>query len=293
VAIPGVPGGSVSISRIFRDDLFAGQVALVTGGGTGIGVAIARELARLGAQVVIASRKPENVEKASKGLSAELGREVTGLVCDIREREAVASTVAAVLQRHGKLDLLVNNGGGQFFAPAETITAKGWDAVVSTNLTGTWNMTRAVADAWMLAHGGCVVNITMLTHGAFPGMTHSVAARAGVEAMTRTLAIEWANRGIRINSIAPGFVASSGIKRYPAGLGIIEQMKSLVPMERLATCEEIAWSVAWLASPAGAYLTGQTITIDGGKELWGSWWPIPDPPGMTPVEVPVEPWEEG
>jgi citronellol/citronellal dehydrogenase len=292
VAIPGVPGGSVSTSRIFRDDLFDGQVALVTGGGTGIGVAIARELGRLGARVVIASRKAENVDKASKGLSEELGREVTGLVCDIREREAVSATVASVLQRFGKIDLLVNNGGGQFFAPAETITPKGWDAVVSTNLTGTWNMTRAVADAWMLAHGGAVVNITMLTHGAFPGMTHSVAARAGVEAMTRTLAIEWASRGIRINSIAPGFVASSGIKRYPAGLGIVEQMKSLVPMKRLATTEEIAWSVAWLASPAGAYLTGQTITIDGGKELWGSWWPIPDPPGMTPVEVPVEPWEE-
>lgn len=282
-------------SKIFREDLFAGQVALVTGGGTGIGVATARELAKLGAKVVIASRKPENIERAARGLTAELGlqgdREILGLVCDIRDREAAEKTVGAVLERHGRLDLLVNNGGGQFFAPAETIAPKGWDAVVATNLTGTWNMTRAAADAWMLAHGGTILHVTMLTRGAFPGMSHSVAARAGVEAMTRTLAVEWANRGIRINAIAPGFVASSGIKRYPAGLGIIEQMKSLVPLKRLATTEEIAWTVAWLASPAGAYITGQVVTIDGGKELWGSWWPIPDPAGMTPVEVPAEPWE--
>ncbi|MEQ1503186.1 MAG: SDR family oxidoreductase [Myxococcota bacterium] len=278
-------------SRIFRDDLFSGQVALVTGGGTGIGVAVARELGKLGATVVIASRKPENIEPAAAGLSEELGRPVYGELCDIRDRDSTERLAKGVVERFGRIDLLVNNGGGQFLAPAETITPKGWDAVVATNLTGTWNLTRAVADAWMLAHGGSVVSITMLTRRTFPGMAHSVAARAGVEAMTRTLAIEWVSKGMRLNCIAPGIVASSGLSRYPAGLGVMETMKSMIPMKRLATCEEIAWAVAWLASPAGAYVTGQVITIDGGKELWGDWWPIADPPGMTPVEIPKEPWE--
>ena len=279
-------------SRIFRDDLLKDQVAVVTGGGTGIGVAIARELACQGANVVIASRKPENIEPAARGLTDEVGRTVVGEICDIRDRDATAGLVQRTLDRYGRIDILVNNGGGQFFSPAEAITPKGFDAVVATNLTGTWNLTRAVADAWMLAHGGSVVHITMLTHGAFPGMAHSVAARAGVEAMTRTLAIEWASRGIRMNCVAPGYVASTGISRYPAGLELIQTMKSKVPMKRLATCEEVAWCVAWLAGPAGAYMTGQVVTIDGGKELWGDWWAIPDPPEMTPVELPKEPWEE-
>jgi len=281
----------VSASEIFAAGLFDGQTAIVTGGGTGIGVAIARELGKLGAHVVIASRKEENIRPAADGLSEELGREVQGEICDIRDRDAVAGMVQRVLERTGRIDVLVNNGGGQFFSPAEAISPKGFDAVVATNLTGTWNMTRAVADAWMLKHGGRILSITMLTRGAFPGMTHSVAARAGVEAMTRTLAVEWASKGIRINCIAPGFVASSGINRYPQGLDLVNTMKSRVPLKRLASCEEIAWHAAFLSSPAGAYVTGQTITVDGGKELWGDMWPIADPPDMEPVVIPKEPWE--
>jgi NAD(P)-dependent dehydrogenase (short-subunit alcohol dehydrogenase family) len=279
-------------SRLFRDDLLSGQVALVTGGGTGIGAAIARELTRLGATVVIASRKEAHIRPAAEGLSAELGRTVHGEILDIRDRDALNAGVSRILAAHGRIDVLVNNGGGQFFSPAEAITPKGWDAVIATNLTGTWNATRAVADAWMLAHGGVIVNVTMLTRRTFPGMAHSVAARSGVEAMSRTLAIEWANRGIRVNCVAPGYVASSGLKRYPAGLALVEKMQSLVPLKRLASCEEIAWWVAFLASPAGAYVTGQTLTVDGGKELWGDYWPIPDPPGLGPVVVPPEPWED-
>lgn len=278
-------------SRLFRDDLLTGRVALVTGGGTGIGAATARELGRLGATVVIASRKEEHVRPAAEGLSAELGRPVTGRICDIRDREAVDRLVKDTLAAHGRLDVLVNNGGGQFFSPADLITPKGWDAVVATNLTGTWNVTRAAADAWMLAHGGCVVNVTMLTHRTFPGMAHSVAARAGVEAMTRTLAVEWASRGIRINSVAPGLVASSGLERYPAGLDVVGSMSKHVPLKRFATTEEIAWWIAFLATPAGAYVTGQTLVVDGGKELWGDWWEIPDPPNPERVVIPKEPWE--
>jgi NAD(P)-dependent dehydrogenase (short-subunit alcohol dehydrogenase family) len=279
-------------SPIFRDDLLAGKVALVTGGGTGIGAAITRELTRLGATVVIASRKPENIEPAAAGLTEELGRPVHGRILDIRDRESVRALMSGIVSEFGALDIVVNNGGGQFFSPAEAISDKGWDAVVATNLTGTWNVTRAAADAWMLKNGGTILNITMLTGRAFPGMAHSVAARSGVEAMTRTLAVEWANKGIRINSIAPGFVASSGIKRYPAGLELISQMRSFVPMKRLATCDEIAWAVAFLASPAGAYITGETMTIDGGKTLWGDWWPIPDPEDVGTIDIPTEPWEK-
>lgn len=278
-------------SRIFRDDLLAGQVALVTGGGTGIGLAVARELASLGAEVTIASRKASHIGPAAAGLSAELGRAVSGATVDIRDRESCAAVVRTVLDQHGRLDLLVNNGGGQFLSPAEHITPKGWDAVVGTNLTGTWNLTRAAADAWMLAHGGHVVNITMLTTRTFPGMAHSVAARSGVEAMSRTLAVEWAQKGIRLNCVAPGLIASSGLNNYPDGLQLARQIQSTVPLKRLGTVEDIAWAVAWLASPAGAYLTGQLITIDGGRSLWGDWWPIPDPEPLPEVHLPRAPWE--
>ncbi|HMV68434.1 MAG TPA: SDR family oxidoreductase [Myxococcota bacterium] len=278
-------------SRIFRDDLLAGQVCLVTGGGTGIGAACARELGRLGATVVIASRKAEHVGPAAEGLTAELGRPVYGEVLDIRDREACDALARALVERFGRVDVLVNNGGGQFMSPAEMIRGKGFDAVIATNLTGTWNLTRAVADAWMLGHGGRVVNITMLTRRGFPGMAHSVASRAGVEAMTRTLAVEWASRGILLNCVEPGLIASSGIRNYPDGVGMMTELQRTVPLKRLGSVDEIAWLVAFLAGPAGAYVTGQTWVVDGGKELWGDGWPIPDPDVMPPVVVPVEPWE--
>lgn len=280
------------MSSIFRPDLLSGRVALVTGGATGIGVATARELLALGADVVIASRKLPNIERAAAGLSAEAGRSVTGLSVDIRDRDSVDALVRAAMERHGRIDILVNNGGGQFFAPADTITPRGFDAVVQTNLTGTWNLTRAVADAWMLANGGRVVNITMLTGRGFGGMAHSVAARAGVEGMTRTLAVEWAPRGVLVNAIAPGYIASSGLERYPAGLAWARQLQSAVPLKRLGTCDEVAWLVAFLASPAGAYITGQTLSVCGGRSLWGEHWPIPDPEPLPEIVIPKQPWDE-
>jgi len=281
----------VVMSNVFKDGLFDGKVCLVTGDGTGIGVAIARELGGLGATVIIASRKAANIEPAAAGLSKELGRKVHGAICDIRDRDSVTALFNSIIDEHGRIDVLVNNGGGQFFSPAEAITPNGFDAVVGTNLTGTWNMIRGAADCWMLANGGAIVNITMLTQRTFTGMAHSHAARSGVEALTRTLSVEWANRDIRINCIAPGFIASSGLKRYPAGLDLMKNMVSLVPQKRAGTCEEIAWAAAYLAGPAGSYVTGQTWTVDGGKELWGDWWPIPDPDPIPKIEIPVEPWE--
>lgn len=279
-------------SAFFRPDLLAGKVAVVTGGGTGIGAAVARELGGMGATMVIASRKEAHVGPAAAGLSRELGRPVDGRLVDIRDRDAVARLVEGVMAAHGRIDVLVNNGGGQFFSPAEQITPKGWDAVVATNLTGPWNLTRAVADAWMLAHGGAIVNVTMLTSRNFGGMTHSIAARAGVEAMTRNLAVEWAPRGIRVNAVAPGYIASSGFRNYPGGEQFATEIQRAVPMKRLGTTREAAAAVAFLASPAASYVTGQTLVVCGGRSLWGDHWPIPDPEPLPTVELPTEPWEE-
>jgi len=279
-------------SRLFRSDMLRGKVVLITGGGTGIGAAIAREVGHAGATVVIASRKAEHIEPAAAGLSEEIGRKVHGVVCNIRDRDAVTACVEEVVGTAGSLDVLVNNGGGQFLSPAEQIRPKGWDAVIETNLTGTWNMTRAAADAWMLKNGGRVVNITMLTNRGFPGMTHSVASRAGVEAMTRSLSVEWAAKGIQLNCVQPGIIASNGMRNYPAGQQMAEAYQSEVPAKRLGTCEEVAWMVAFLAGPGGAYITGQILTVDGGRSLWGRTWPIPDPDVMPEVVLPVEPWEQ-
>ncbi len=278
-------------SRIFRSDLLAGKTALITGGATGIGASIAREFGHLGANVVIASRKPDRIAAAARGLSEETGREVHGIPCDIRDRDAVAALVDGALVKTGRLDILVNNGGGQFFAPAATITPRGWDAVVATNLTGTWNLTQAAANKWMLQNGGRIMSITMNTVRGFPGMTHSTAARAGVEGMTRTLAVEWATHKIQVNCIAPGVIASSGLKTYPDAENMIAEVQREIPSKRLGTCEEIAWCAAWLAGPSGDYVTGQTIIVDGGRTLWGKTWPIPDPDKLPPVVLPMQPWE--
>ena len=278
-------------SQIFRSDLLSGQVAVVTGGGTGIGAYIAAELGRLGATLVIASRKKDRIEASAEKLSELLGAPVTGLACDIRDRDATAALAAAVIEKHGRIDMLINNGGGQFMSPAELITPRGWDAVVGTNLTGTWNLTRSVADAWMLKNGGRIINITMLTRRGFPGMVHSVAARSGVEAMTRTLAIEWAGYGVQINCVQPGVIASGGLRNYPDGENLARSIQAEIPMKRLGTCDDVAWMVAFLASPAGRYITGQIMTVDGGRELWGRTWPVADPKELPEVDLGGLPWE--
>lgn len=276
----------------FRDDVLTGQVALVTGGGTGIGLAIARALGQQGARVIIASRKLEKIQPAADGLSEELGSPVTGLQIDIRDRDRVAAAVAEVMASHERIDVLVNNGGGQYISSAEHISPRGWDAVVATNLTGTWNLTQAVANASLLEHGGRVINVTMLTARGFPGMAHSVAARAGVEGLTRTLAVEWATRGVRVNCVAPGIIASSGLENYPAGLELGRAQQSYIPVKYLGSCEDIAWTVAFLAGPGGGYITGQTLVVDGGRTLWGDTWPIPDPDELPEVVLPTQPWEQ-
>ena len=277
---------------LFQSQLLQDQVAVITGGATGIGASITQHLAQLGATVVIASRKEENIKAAAAGFSKMLQVPVYGIACDIRDRDAVHNLVSKTLEQHGKIDLLVNNGGGQFFSAAQDIRPKGWDSVIATNLTGTWNLIRETANQWMLKNGGKIVNITMLTDRGFPGMAHSCAARAGVEGLTKSLAVEWANRNIKINCIQPGIIASSGMKNYPAGVAVAKSSQAEIPMKRLGTCDDIAHLVCFLASSAGEYITGQIWAVDGGRNLWGKTWPIPNPSKLPEVEIHQWPWDK-
>ena len=279
----------MTFRSIFRDGLFEGRVALVSGGGTGLGAAISEELARLGARVVIASRRRENVEPTARGLSRELGVEIVPLVCNIRERAQVDALFEEVAKRFGRLDFLVNNGGGQFPGHAETYSDKGFKAVIDTNLTGTWSMCQAAAQRFMFAHGGRIVNIVANMWRGFPNLMHTGAARAAVVNMTQTLAVEWASRGIRINCVAPGTIRTTGMRVYPKQL--IEAAWREIPLKRLGSAEEISAAVCYLLSPAADFVTGETLRVDGGGSLWGDTFVIPDPPRPPDLSIPPMPAE--
>ena len=261
-------------SRIFAPDLLEGQVVIVTGGGTGLGRATAVELTECGAQVVVAGRRIEPLEETVR-MCAE-GRS-EAVACDIREEEQVVELVQGTLDRHGRIDTLVNNAGGQYMSPAEDITAKGFDTVVRLNLGGTWLMTHAVATRAMIpASGGKVVNVTLSPHHGLPAMAHSSAARAAVENMTRVLSIEWARFQIKLTAIAAGHFETEALEKYPEP--VRQNAARTVPLGRLGRPEEHAWLVAYLASPAGDYYSGCVITLDGARDNWFGPWP---PPGLT------------
>jgi citronellol/citronellal dehydrogenase len=244
-----------------------GRTALVTGGGSGIGRASALLLARLGARVCVVGRTPETLD-VTVALGAEAGSvPITTAVCDVREPEQVDALLDTVLVDLGRIDILLNNAGGQFVAPAESVPYKGFRAVTRLNLDATWYLTARVAERSMLPHGyGKVISITMSPHRGTPGMAHSSAARAAVESLTRTLAVEWGPRGVRLVCIAPGFVHTDAIAKYgidPAALAAV------VPVPRMQTADEVAALVGFLAGPAGDYITGTTITADGGLDVAG------------------------
>jgi citronellol/citronellal dehydrogenase len=256
-------------------------VALVSGGGSGLGRATALELASLGARVVVCGRREDPlVETAELG---EGGR-VEARVCDVREEDEVESLVDWTLDRHGRIDLLVNNAGGQYLTPAEDITPKGFRTVVRLNVEGTWLMTHAVATQAMIPagpdghpRGGKIVNVTLSPHHGMPGMAHSSAARAAVENLTRVLSIEWARFGIRLTAIAAGQFATETLRtKYPKA--VVEGVAGTIPLGRLGTEEEFAWLVAHLASPAGDFFSGAVLTIDGARDNWFGSWP---PAGLT------------
>ncbi len=259
---------------IFCPDLFAGQVIIVTGGGTGIGRATAHELASLGAHVVLASRKQENLERVRDEITAA-GGSASLHVCNIRDEQQIRDLFEAVISEHGAVHGLFNNGGGQYLSPAENVTPKGWRAVVETNLTGTFFMCQQAYHSYMGEHGGAIVNMLMDHWRGFPGMVHSGAARAGIENFTRTLAVEWAHRGIRINAVAPGVIQSSGLETYgEANRPFLEQGQRDLPFRRMGTESEVAAVVTFLLSPAASYISGQTIRVDGASSLWHKTWDI-------------------
>lgn len=262
------------MGELFAAGLFEGQVAIVTGGGTGIGLAVARELGRLGARVAICGRRPDPLAAAAAALEAE-GITVHHRTADIRDPESIGAFVGSVRDAFGGADILVNNAGGQFPSPAQHISPRGFEAVVRNNLLGTWNFTHAVASAFLIpAQRGRVVNVTAQIVRGFPGMAHTGAARAGVENLTKSLAVEWAQFGIRVNAVAPGVIKTSGTAQYPPEL-LVNAVKA-TPLRRLGAAREVSHLVAYLASRYADFITGQTFTIDGGMSLWGDQWPIPD-----------------
>jgi NAD(P)-dependent dehydrogenase (short-subunit alcohol dehydrogenase family) len=263
---------------IFAKGLFEGQVALITGGGSGIGLACAHELAELGAKIAILGRKIEKIEAAVAALEERgaAASQIFGSACDIREPSSVASYVGSVLERFGRIDVLINNAGGQFPAPAEAMSPKGWEAVIRNNLNGTFYMTREVGTRAMIpARRGRVVNVTAMVARGFPGMSHTGAARAGVENLTKSLAVEWAQYNVRVNAVAPGTIRSSGTSQY--GEEVLEIARRATPVRRLGSPEEVARLIAFLASDQSDFITGAVYAIDGGASLWGDIWTIPDP----------------
>ena len=262
-------------SKLFQPGLLDGQVALVSGGGSGLGRAGALELAALGARVVVCGRRAEPL--AETAARADGGR-VEAQPCDIREEDQVEALVDGVLERHGRIDLLLNNAGGQYMTPAEDITPKGFRTVMRLNVEGTWLMTHAVATRAMMEgpgakpRGGKIVNVTLSPHHGLPGMAHSSAARAAVENLTRVLSIEWARFGIRLTALAAGHFATDTLRtKYPKA--VVEGVAGTVPLGRLGTEEEFAWLVAYLATPAGDYLSGAILTLDGARDNWFGAWP--------------------
>ena len=255
----------MSYRSVFAPGLFAGQLAVITGGGSGIGRCTAHELAALGAHVVLIGRNPDKL-RAVEAEIAEDGGQASHVVCDIRQEDAVRQSVAAIVARHGAIDALINNAGGQYMTPVEQISAKGWQAVIDTNLTGGFLMARECFTQSMQARGGSIVNIVADFWGSMPGMAHSGAARAGMVSFTETSAAEWATRGVRVNAVAPGYIASSGMDHYPeAARPMLREMPKTVPLGRLGTEAEVSAGIVFLLSPAASFISGTVLRIDGAR----------------------------
>ena len=269
---------------VFRPDLFTGQVHWVTGGGSGIGRCVAHELASLGATVVISGRSQDKLDRVAAEISADGGRCHTAAF-DIRDEAAVRANVAAVIAEWGPVHGLVNNAGGQYPAPLQTIGKKGFEAVLANNLTGGFLMMRELFTQSMQAHGGAIVNMTADFRNGMPGMAHSGAARAGMSNLTMSAAYEWAHAGVRVNAVAPGWVASSGMDTYAEPVkAVIRELKHHVPLRRLATEAEISAAIVFLLSPAAAFVTGTTLQIDGGASLGNPMFPSADHAGTAPFD---------
>ncbi|MDM0114740.1 SDR family oxidoreductase [Variovorax sp. J22R133] len=262
---------------VFAPGLFEGQVAIVTGGGSGIGRCSAHELAALGAHVVLVGRNREKLVAVRDEIVRDDGS-ASFEVCDIRQEDAVRATVASVLDAHGRIDALVNNAGGQYIAPLASISAKGWAAVIDTNLTGGFLMARECYVQGMQAQGGAIVNIVADMWGSMPNMGHSGAARTGMVSFTETAALEWAASGVRVNAVAPGYIASSGMDHYPPeAADMLRAMPRTVPAGRFGTEAETSAAIAFLLSPAAAFISGAVLRVDGARPQVRMGWPMSMP----------------
>jgi len=260
---------------VFAPELFKGQVIIITGGGSGIGRCTAHELASLGASVSIWGRTEEKLLNVQREIEEDCGATVSTQVCDIRDEAQVIAGLEAVLAQHGRIDGLVNNAGGQYRTPMETISTKGFEAVVRNNLTGGFIMMREAYLRWMKDHGGAIVNIIADIWHGWPDFAHSGAARGGMLTLSETAACEWAASGVRVNTVAPGGIASSGFDRYNAeGQAKILEFPPGVPLQRYGTESEISAAIVYLLSPAAAYITGSCIRVDGGTPNARNTWKL-------------------
>jgi len=262
-------------ATVYAPDAYTGKVALVSGGGGGIGRAVSWLLARLGAHVVVAGRDPTKLDALIEAMSKR-GLSASRQTVDIREQEQVAALYDRVWSDHERLDLVINSAGGQFPQAAIEFSAKGWNAVINTNLNGTWHMMQAAARRWRDAKSpGSIVNIVVVTTHGLYGVAHTIAARSAVIGLSRAVAVEWAAFGVRVNCIAPGSIETEGWKVYsPAARAAYPRSN---PMMRVGSAWDIAEACAYLAGPAASYVTGETLTVDGGSQLWGETWTIPKP----------------
>lgn len=271
---------------IFAPDLFAGQTIIVTGGGSGMGRCCAHELASLGAHVVITGRKAEKLEAVCAEIEED-GGSCSSQAFDIRDEQAVQEAVAALVAEQGQIDGLVNNAGGQYPSPAEAISKKGWDAVVANNLTGGFLVAREVFNQAMnVQKHGAIVNIIADMWRGMPGMAHSGAARAGMLNLTHTTSVEWARAGVRVNAVAPGWIASSGLDHYDESFRdqFIAKTRERVPAKRLGEEAEVSAAIVFLLSPAAAYISGSCIEVDGATSKNAKLWPLPDHSNCKPYE---------
>ena len=269
---------------IFHPQAFAGQVLWVTGGGSGIGRCVAHELASLGALVVISGRSVDKLARVAAEITEDGGRCDT-IAFDIRDEDAVKAGVASIVGRHGRVHGLVNNAGGQFPAPLMAISKKGFDAVVGNNLTGGFLMMRELFNQSMQQHGGSIVNMTADFRNGMPGMGHSGAARSGMSNLTMTAAYEWGPAGVRVNAVAPGWIASSGMDTYGGAMkSLIPKLKNHVPLGRMGLEAEVSSVICFLLSKAAAFVTGVTVQIDGAASLGSEIFPIDKPRNSQPFD---------
>jgi citronellol/citronellal dehydrogenase len=262
---------------VYRDDLLKGQTILITGGGTGMGKAMAFLAARLGANVVICGRTLERLEATQASMHALLGKQPMVVAMSIREPDQVETTLDQILEKYGRIDTVVNNAGGQFPQDAINFTRKGWLAVMDLNLNGTWWMMQESAKRWISAgKSGNIVNIVATTERGMPQSAHCCAARSGVIYLSKTLSTEWAAHNIRVNCVAPGIVETEGFSVYPDEA--LERFHLANPMKKRGDAWDVAEAVIYLSAPSGKFITGEVLTVDGGQNQWGVNWPagIPD-----------------